>query len=78
MEIGGTNSGEFDQLLITGTANLNGDLNISLLDGYTPTLGDTFDILTFGDQASPATSWSAKGWRCAIALETLPQLTPRI
>ena len=71
MEIGGTNSGEFDQLLITGTANLNGDLNISLLDGYTPTLGD-------GDQASPATSWSAKGWRCAIALETLPQLTPRI
>ena len=49
MDIGGTNSGEFDQLMITGTANLNGDLNISLLDGYTPTVGDTFDILTFGD-----------------------------
>ncbi|MGO4882494.1 MAG: beta strand repeat-containing protein [Bryobacteraceae bacterium] len=44
--IGGTTAGtNYDQLNVSGTASLNGTLNISLAHGYTPTVGTTFDIL---------------------------------
>ncbi len=46
MTIGGTTAGtKYDQLNITGTAALNGALNIALASGYTPAVGNTFDIL---------------------------------
>jgi len=37
---------QFDQLAITGNAQLHGILNLTRLDGYLPSLGDTFRILT--------------------------------
>jgi hypothetical protein len=44
--IGGKTAGtQFDQLNVTGTANLSGTLNITLAAGYTPKVGNTFDIL---------------------------------
>jgi hypothetical protein len=44
--IGGTTAGtKFDQLNVSGTASLNGTLNITLASGYTPAIGNTFDIL---------------------------------
>ena len=44
--IGGTTAGtNYDQLNVSGTASLNGILNISLASGFTPALGSTFDIL---------------------------------
>jgi hypothetical protein len=48
MEIAGFGPGRVDVLNITGTAYLDGLLEISLLNGFSPTLGDTFDILNFG------------------------------
>ncbi|MCX5633422.1 MAG: PEP-CTERM sorting domain-containing protein [Phycisphaerae bacterium] len=48
MEIAGLGSGQFDVLNVTGIAYLDGLLEISLLNGFSPTLGDTFDILNFG------------------------------
>jgi hypothetical protein len=48
MEIGGYNPGtDFDQLAISGTATLDGTLNVSLLNGFAPNPGDSFAILTF-------------------------------
>ena len=44
--IGGTTAGtNYDQLNVTGAANLNGTLNVSLASGFTPTVGSTFTIL---------------------------------
>jgi hypothetical protein len=44
--IGGITAGtKYDQLNVTKTATLGGTLNISLASGYTPTVGNTFDIL---------------------------------
>ncbi|MGA2739325.1 MAG: hypothetical protein ABSG65_18030 [Bryobacteraceae bacterium] len=44
--IGGTTAGaKFDQLNVSGAATLNGTLNITLASGYTPAVGNTFDIL---------------------------------
>lgn len=56
IDLGGTanpdpESAEFDQLLIAGAAQLDGTLDLKLLDGYTPTPGDTFSILTAGSVA---------------------------
>ncbi|MBV5341721.1 MAG: LEPR-XLL domain-containing protein, partial [Deltaproteobacteria bacterium] len=38
----------FDQLNVVGAANFGGTLQVSLLNGFKPKVGDTFDIITFG------------------------------
>lgn len=50
-----------DQLLVTGTATLNGTLTINFIDGFTPSAGQSFTILsaddvdgTFGMQSLPS------------------------
>jgi hypothetical protein len=42
-----TASSQYGQLQVTGTASLDGTLNIQLDNGFTPSEGDTFRILTF-------------------------------
>ncbi len=50
IEIGGADPGAtgFSQLKITGTAALDGALDLSLVDGFIPANGETFEILTSG------------------------------
>ncbi len=51
VEIGGYNSGsDFDHLIITGEADLDGLLDISLIALFEPTLSDAFEIMTFGSR----------------------------
>jgi len=46
MEIGGTTAGtKYDQIKITGNVTLSGTLNVTLINGYTPVLGDEFTII---------------------------------
>jgi hypothetical protein len=47
IEIGGTSPADHDRL-ITGLAHLDGLLDVSLLGGFMPSVGDAFDILDFG------------------------------
>jgi hypothetical protein len=48
LEIGGYNPGVgYDLLAVTGSAALDGTLNVSLINGFIPTSGDTFQPLTF-------------------------------
>jgi hypothetical protein len=63
VELGGTGSAQFDRLLLSGQATLDGALELSLLVPYEPTLGDTIQILsatgglggtTFADVIQPA------------------------
>lgn len=43
LDIGGTGAGwEHDQFSVGGTATLGGTLSVTLLDGFTPALGDEF------------------------------------
>ena len=39
----------FDQLVVTGNATLAGMLTVNLIDGFTPSIGQTFTILTADD-----------------------------
>jgi hypothetical protein len=52
IEIGGTRPGvDYDRLAISGTATLDGTLNVSLIDPFVPASGATFQILTFGSSS---------------------------
>ncbi|HYG25182.1 MAG TPA: immunoglobulin domain-containing protein [Verrucomicrobiae bacterium] len=43
----GTN---YDQLRLSGTATLQGTLNVRLIEGFTPSLSNTFTVMTFGSR----------------------------
>ena len=40
----------YDQLAVTGTASLGGTINISTINGYVPTVGTSFQVLTFASK----------------------------
>jgi len=64
IELGGLDAGsEFDVLTIEGVATLAGAIDVDLIDGFEPSGGDTFEILTAGD-----------GVRGTFAVELLPDL----
>jgi T5SS/PEP-CTERM-associated repeat protein len=46
IELAGTMAGQFDQLLSSGTASLAGTLAVSLTSGFTPSVGDSFVMLS--------------------------------
>jgi hypothetical protein len=49
VELGGTTPGtEYDRLSVAATASLAGTLDLSILGGFNPVIGQTFDILTAG------------------------------
>jgi Ca2+-binding RTX toxin-like protein len=50
--------GYFDQLNVTGAATLGGTLNISLVNGFVPTVGDSFQILNFGSRIGDFSSFN--------------------
>jgi hypothetical protein len=48
IELGGTSPGtQFDQLLVTGSVALDGALKVSLVNGFAPAAGNSFNILDF-------------------------------
>lgn len=48
-EVGGTTAGSgYDQFVVTGTADLDGTLDVLLVDGFVPVAGDVFDLLVAG------------------------------
>ena len=52
VEIGGTTAGsEYDQINVAGQLSLAGTLEISLINGFTPSAGQSFDILNWGSLA---------------------------
>jgi hypothetical protein len=56
VEIGGLLAGtQFDVVNISGMATLDGVLDIDLFGGFMPTLGQTFQIMTFGSRFGTST-----------------------
>ena len=48
VELGGTGLNDFDRMTLTGIASLAGILDVSLIGGFIPTLGDNFTVLLAG------------------------------
>ncbi len=55
LDIGGTGSGLFDQLIVGGGADFNGALDIALFGAFMPSLSDTFTIVQ--SSSIPVTSY---------------------
>ena len=52
IELGGTTAGsQYDQLGVSGTATLGGQLDVCLIDNFQPALGNTFRVLTFASSS---------------------------
>jgi len=52
IDLGGTTAdSQYDQLAISGTATLGGQLDISVINSFQPTLGNTFQVLTFASSS---------------------------
>lgn len=48
IELGGTTPGtDYDQMVVTGVATLDGTLDVSLIPDFTPSAGQTFTIMTY-------------------------------
>ncbi len=47
---GTSRTGEFDVLAVMGSAGLDGALNVTLVGGFTPSLGDSFQVMTFSSE----------------------------
>jgi autotransporter-associated beta strand protein len=56
IEIGGATPTECDRLAVSGAANLSGTLTVTLVNGYIPARGDTFEVLTAGSIAGQFTT----------------------
>ena len=57
--IGGTNAGSgFAQLQVSGTVAVNGGLGVSLANGFTPALNDSFTLVTAGSRSGAFASFS--------------------
>jgi hypothetical protein len=54
IEIGGRSIGEYDYLGVSGSADLNGLIGVSLVNGFMPVLGDSFTIANFGSRSGSA------------------------
>ncbi|MFM6074368.1 MAG: beta strand repeat-containing protein, partial [Dolichospermum sp.] len=73
IQLGGSTAGtNFDQVDINGTATFDGTLNVSLLNHFTPTLGSTFDVLTY-DSLSFLSNLNFTGLDINSTLQFLPQ-----
>jgi hypothetical protein len=64
VDLGGTTAGtQYDVLNITSTASLGGTLNVDLISGFKPAVGQTFDIMDYTSETG------------AFSTANLPKLT---
>ena len=50
-DVAGNAPGRYDQLNVSGHAQLNGLMTVDLLNGYIPQLGNTFEIMAYGSES---------------------------
>ena len=61
MEIGGTTPGtQYDQLVLSQTPVLDGAMNVTLFGGFTPSEGQTFDLVTW--PSAPASTFATESF----------------
>src|SRR5205823_1925315 len=90
IEIGGLVAGsDYDRLAVSGPAALAGALNVTLLNGYLPNVGDRFQVQTFASHRGDFDSYNGlnlgnnlclnplyAGNDSALSLVTYPVLDP--
>ncbi|MDP1560439.1 MAG: PEP-CTERM sorting domain-containing protein [Pirellulaceae bacterium] len=73
MEIGGLSAGsQFDKIVDAGLLTLNGTLKLTLINGFNPTLGDSFDLFDWSTLAGSFSNFdfSAAGLAPGLTWDT--------
>jgi hypothetical protein len=68
--LGGASS--YDQLAVTGAANLGGILDVELANGFVPTVGETFQIITRGSGSGTFSSITTSSAGIAYSVQYNP------
>ncbi|MDZ4804357.1 MAG: CARDB domain-containing protein [Candidatus Eisenbacteria bacterium] len=69
MELGGLTAGTtYDRLAVSGAVTIDGTLNVSLINGFTPSLGDSFRVVTAGS-VNGITTFNGLGVGPGLVLE---------
>ena len=71
VDIAGTTSDKFGLVAVIGAATLAGTLDIAFASGYTPAVGDTYQVLTYGSESGTFTMVHVTG--LASGLVVTPQ-----
>ncbi|MBI2826216.1 MAG: PEP-CTERM sorting domain-containing protein [Planctomycetia bacterium] len=59
IEIGGMTPGsQYDRLVVSGALSLAGSLDVSLINGFLPSLGNQFTVLNFGSRSGDFASYT--------------------
>jgi PEP-CTERM motif len=66
IELGGAAPGDFSVLDVSGLAMLDGALDFTTVDGFTPVAGDDFTFLLFGSYSGDFTSIDFTNWACPV------------
>ncbi len=78
LEEGGAQPNEFDQLQVTGTATLGGNVDVKLINGYSPDSADTFNPIAAAKISGNFDSTSANGTATVTANGLLFSVNPAI
>src|SRR5262249_13029891 len=71
MEIGGLSRGtQYDAIDATGTLGLGGTLDVDLINGFSPVLGNSFDILDWGTLSGTFGALSLPGLAPGLVWDT--------
>ncbi len=75
LKVGGAAAGTlFDQVNVTGTAALDGTLNVSLINGFGPSAGESFDVLNFASSSGSFATFNSPliGGLPELSTSTMP------
>ena len=64
IDLGGTGAGQLGVLDVAGNASLNGTLDFTAINGFTPVAGDDFTFLNFGTESGSFRTIDMTGWSC--------------
>jgi hypothetical protein len=73
--IGGTSTVQMGQIAINGAAALDGTLNISFVNGFTPSPGNNFQILTYASETGAFATTNIVGLSDGLTLDVQYNLT---
>ncbi len=68
LEAVGTSASEFGRIVVTGNAAFNGTLLMRINAGFSPTIGDRFDAITYGTRSMHFSDVQSDGLDLALAL----------
>ncbi len=71
IELGGVNRGsQFDAVFVSGNLTFGGTLNVSIVNGFAPVLGDSFDLFDWGTKSSTFGSLNLPALSAGLAWNT--------